>query len=108
MGLGAETIEVFAEGPYRRAEEMRLRDLRRIQALVELSRCGVPESALWWVANACGTHDVFEAVAEREITVAEGGWVLGLLRSKLPWYLRIALWLYGRSLRHKSADQGEK
>lgn len=104
MGLGADTIQAFVDGPYRRAEEMRMRDLSRIRAVVDLRRAGVPDFALHFVASACGSVDVFEAVAHNDITPEDGGWFLALMRVKRPWYLRLALWAFGSSL-HKGPEQ---
>ncbi len=95
MGLGADTIQALAEGPYRRAAEMRLRDLDRIRAVVELRKSGVPDRELHSVVVGCGQLDVFEAVAQQKITSEEGAWFLMLRRTERPWYVRLALWIWG-------------
>jgi hypothetical protein len=73
MGLGADTIEAFTEGPYRRAEQMRVVDREKIEAIVKLRKCGVPSAYLYFVANLLPRMDVFEACAAGTITAEESG-----------------------------------
>lgn len=92
-------------GPYRtyRTMEMvphvRQHDLNRIKSVVDLRKRGVPSSALFFVAECCGQMEVFEAVrGEDGITPEEAAWLLMLRRTRRPWYLRLAMWIFGRSL----------
>lgn len=108
MGLGADTIEALAGGPYREAERVRVLDRNRIQAIIALRRSDVPSSAIYWVAVTCGQLDVFEAVAEGHITSEEGAWLLSISRVKYPWYVRLAHWLFGRSVLSNSDGEKER
>jgi hypothetical protein len=98
MGLGADTIEAFTEGPYRRAEQMRVVDREKIEAIVKLRKCGVPSAYLYFVANLLPRMDVFEACAAGTITAEEGGWLLFLMNGTKPWYVRLALWIAERAM----------
>jgi len=108
MGLGAETIQAFIDGPYRRAEEMRVQDKRRIDAIVELHRTGMPDRVLHEAAMACGQMDVFEAVRDGGITPEEGGWFLELRRRPQSWFERLLRWASGYRLRETAQREESK
>lgn len=104
MGIGADTIEALAEGPYRRRQEMRAVAERRIKVLVELHRLGVRDSSASLLALDWAPLDAFEAVASAAITSEEGAWLLGLQRMPRPWYVRLAVWLWSARRRGEAGS----
>lgn len=102
--MGDESSEertVSAPGPYREASPVQLIDEKRVVFLRdEFYRDGKNRARLYPIILDVQHLEFFEAVVAGVITAEHASALLLLrrdaLRSTYPWYVRTALWIWGR------------